>query len=73
MTKKLVKVKVEVVVEVDDTSESNVQDLVSEIFTHQLEWKGIIRDWQYRKGLFNMKLIKTNPEDYEEGDAFNEK
>jgi len=70
MATKIVKVKVDVAIEVDDINSSNVMGAISAIFTENLEWNGVIKDWQYRKGKFNMKEIDIKPEDYVEGDAF---
>ena len=56
--------------EVDDINSTNVMDTISAIFTENLEWNGVIKDWQYRKGRFNMEEVNIKPEDYVEGDAF---
>ena len=68
--KKPVKIKVDVVLEVEDTDSGYVADAVSELFTHNLEMNGVIKDWQYRKGSFNKKEIDIDPTEYREGDAF---
>ena len=65
---KLIKAKVEILIEVPDTSEGYMFDAVSAILTENLMVNNIITDWQYSP--------QTKPEfigeyiDYNEGDGF---
>lgn len=65
---KLIKVKVEIIIEVPDTSNGYMCDAVSAILSENLIANNVITDWQYSP--------KTKPEfigeytKYEEGDGF---
>ena len=65
---KLIKAKVELIIEVPDTSEGYMADSVSAILTENLETNGIIVDWAYSD---NEKPVYIGEhKDYKEGDAF---
>jgi len=67
---KLIKAKIEVVLEVDDTSEGYMADVISAIFSENLQASGVIVDWQYSNNGTSRPVYLGNFEEYEEGDAF---
>jgi len=64
-----VKVKVELLIPVEQIDEGYIADAVSAILTENLATNGVITDWQYQNGFAHYKPYKVY-DDYHEGEAF---